>query len=216
LADLKEYAGELLATFQCAVPDPYAEVMLNTWNAYQCWINFQFSRSISGYAVGLRRCMGTRDSLQDLLGYMHMAPHKARQRIVELMRAVHLENGGCRHQYSALLQEGSEDVGYSDDHLWAILAVAAYLKETGDLSLLDEEFTYSDNGGLSEDLYHHLLRAVQYSFNDRGAHGLPRLRAADWNDTIGEGPDEEVSESVLVGMMLVKMAKDMVRLTKLG
>jgi cellobiose phosphorylase len=138
----------------------------------------------------------------------------ARRRILELVHAVQLQNGACRHQYSALTKEGSENVGFSDDHLWAVLAVSAYLKETGDLSILDEPLTYSDDRSVCEDLYRHLLRAIHYSYNDGGAHGLPRLRAADWNDTIGEGPDDEVSESVLVAIMLVRMADEMVRLTR--
>ncbi|MFW6189667.1 MAG: GH36-type glycosyl hydrolase domain-containing protein [Planctomycetota bacterium] len=216
LGELKDHASDLLSSLHCAGPDPCMDVMVNTWNAYQCWINFQFSRSISGYAAGLRRSMGTRDSLQDLLGYMHMAPDRARERILELMEAVHLQNGSARHQYSALTREGSEATGYSDDHLWAVLAAAAYVKETGDASILDEEFSYSDDRALSEDLYHHLLRAVGYSFGDLGEHGLPRLRAADWNDTLGEGPDDEVSESVLVGMMLVRAAREMIELTRVG
>jgi len=216
LEELKAYAGALVGRLQCSLPDPYAELMVNTWNAYQCWINFQFSRSISGYATGLRRSMGTRDSLQDLLGYMHMATDRARQRILEIVGAVQLQNGSCQHQYSALTREGSGQTGFSDDHLWAVLAVSAYVKETGDLSILDEQLSYSDNRELSEDLYSHLLRAVRYSFDDRGAHGIPRLRSADWNDTIGEGPDDEVSESVLVGMMLVRMANDLARLTELS
>jgi cellobiose phosphorylase len=216
LSELKERAVGLIEAFQCEAPDDHMAVMVNTWNAYQCWINFQFSRSISGHATGLRRSMGTRDSLQDLLGYMHMAPARARERIIELIRAVQLENGGCQHQYSALSQEGSGQTGFSDDHLWAILAVAAYAKETGDLGILGEQFSYSDNRGLTEDLYHHLLRAVQNRYNDRGAHGIPRLRSADWNDTIGDGPNDEVSESVLVGIMLVAMADLMVPLTERG
>jgi cellobiose phosphorylase len=214
LTELKEHAVGLIGAFQCEVPDAHVSVMVNTWNAYQCWINFQFSRSISGHATGLRRSMGTRDSLQDLLGYMHMAPDSARTRIIELIRAVQLEDGSCQHQYSALTQEGSGQTGFSDDHLWAILAVSAYVKETGDTGILDEQFSYSDNRNLTEDLYHHLLRAVQYSFNDRGAHGIPRLRSADWNDTIGDGPNDEVSESVLVGIMLVEMADLMAHLTE--
>lgn len=216
LEELKSYAGDLLSTFQCSVPDDHMALMVNTWNAYQCWINFQFSRSISGYATGLGRSMGTRDSLQDLLGYMHMSPDGARRRILELMNAVQLQDGSCQHQYSALTKEGAGEGGFSDDHLWSVLAVAAYVKETADIGILDEQFTYSDNRDLSEDLYHHLLRGIRYSFNDRGAHGIPRLRSADWNDTLGEGPDDEVSESVLVGIMLVKMAKDMMRLTELS
>ncbi len=209
IEEVKAHAAELLATLQCEVPDPHMQVMVNTWNAYQCWVNFLFSRSISGYALGLRRSMGTRDSLQDLLGYMHMAPRRARARLIEIIRATQLCDGSCRHQYSALTGEGSEEAGYSDDHLWTVLAAAAYVKETGDLSVLDEEISYSDDRTLSEDVFGHLLRAVRYSFDDRGAHGLPRLRAADWNDTIGDGPDDEVSESVLVGMMLVQAARDL-------
>ncbi|MFO7956086.1 MAG: glycosyltransferase [Candidatus Brocadiia bacterium] len=194
LDELKHHAADLLSALQCNVPDPHMQVMVNTWNAYQCWVNFLFSRSISGYALGLRRSMGTRDSLQDLLGYMHLAPDRARERLIEIIRATQLTNGSCRHQYSALTGEGSEEAGYSDDHLWTILATAAYVKETGDLSLLDEEVSYSDGRELSEDVFSHLLRAVRYSFSDRGAHGLPRLRAADWNDTIGDGPDDEARE----------------------
>jgi len=216
LDELKAYAGKLLSRFRCTVPDDYMDLMVNTWNPYQCWINFQFSRSISGYATGLRRSMGTRDSLQDLLGYMHMAHAGARRRLLEIMAAVQLENGGCQHQYAALTRQGSGQTGFSDDHLWSVLAVGAYVRETGDLSILDEEFGYSDNPDLTEDLYHHLLRAIRYSYGDRGAHGIPRLRSADWNDTIGEGPDDEVSESVLVGIMLVRMARDMMRLTELS
>ncbi len=216
LEELRNYATDLLGTLQCEVPDPAMGLMVNTWNAYQCWVNFLFSRSISGRDNGIGRSMGTRDSLQDLLGYMHLAPDRARERILEMVRAVQLENGACRHQYSALTKEGSESKGFSDDHLWLPLAVAAYVKETGDTDILEEEISYSDNRDLSEDLYRHLLRAVSYSFGDRAAHGLPRLRAADWNDTIGDGPDDEVSESVLVGMMLVKMAREMITLTELA
>ena len=145
---------------------------------------------------------------------MHLSPASARRRILELMEAVQLQNGACRHQYSALTRQGSDNIGFSDDHLWAVLSVAAYVKETGDVSILDEKFSYSDNPELSEDLYQHLLRAIRYSVNDRGPHGLPRLRAADWNDTIGGGPDDLISESTLVGIMLVKMADEMVGLTQ--
>ncbi len=216
LEDLKRYAVALLENLQCTAPDDEMNVMVNTWNAYQCWVNFQFSRSISGHAVGLRRGMGTRDSLQDLLGYMHMSPDGARRRLIEIMRAVQLQDGGCQHQYSALTQQGSGQTGFSDDHLWGVLATSAYVKETGDAAILDDEFSYSDNRELAEDLYCHLVRAIDYSVQDRGAHGIPRLRAADWNDCIGDGPDETTSESVLVGIMLVKMCRDMVRLTELG
>ncbi len=214
LQELKEHAVELLAALHCDVPDPYMQLMVNTWNAYQCWINFLFSRSISGRDNGIGRSMGTRDSLQDLLGYMHIAPERARERIVEMVNAVHLQDGSCRHQYNALTKEGSESKGYSDDHLWLPLAVCAYVKESGDYTVLDEQISYSDNRELTEDLYHHLLRAIRFSANDLGPHGLPRLRAADWNDCIGDSAHDEVSESVLVGIMLVKMAREMIPLTR--
>jgi cellobiose phosphorylase len=216
LEDLKGYAVGLLETLQCGIPDPEAGVTINTWNPYQCWINFQFSRSISGYATGLRRSMGTRDSLQDLLGYMHMAPGAARERLLEIVSATQLLSGGCQHQYSALTKKGSGEIGFSDDHLWIVLAVSRYLCETADYSILDEKLGYSDGEDRIEDLYHHMLRAIRYSYDDRGAHGIPRMRSADWNDCIGFDKDNLVAESVLSGLMLVHMAKEMGPLTEKG
>jgi cellobiose phosphorylase len=216
LGNLKEYAGGLLDAFNCKIPDPEAQVTINTWNPYQCWINFQFSRSISGYATGLRRSMGTRDSLQDLLGYMHMAPAAARMRILEIVRAVQLKNGGCQHQYSALSKQGSGETGFSDDHLWIVLAVSRYLRETADYSILDEKLPYSDAPNEAEDLYAHMMRAIRYSYDDRGVNGIPRMRSADWNDTIGFGKDNLVAESVLTGIMLVGMAREMGPITERG
>ena len=216
LEALKSYAGAFLETFSCEIPDPEAEVSINTWNAYQCWVNFQFSRSISGYATGLKRSMGTRDSLQDLLGTMHMAPGSARARILEIVGAVQLASGGCQHQYSALTKQGSGEIGFSDDHLWIVLAASRYLCETGDYSILDEKLPYSDAPDQTEDLYSHMLRAIRYSYDDRGEHGIPRMRSADWNDCIGFDKDNLVAESVLSGMMLVHMAKEMGPLTVRG
>jgi cellobiose phosphorylase len=211
---MRSWAVGLLGTLQCRLADPEAAVTLNTWNPYQCWVNFQFSRSISGHATGLGRSMGTRDSLQDLLGYMHMSPDGARARILELIGTVQQADGSCIHQYSALSKRGMGRGGYSDDHLWSVLAVAAYVKETGRIDILDERLAYCDDPGQVDDLHGHLLRAVRYSFNDRGVHGIPRLRAADWNDCIGSGPDDEISESTLVGTMLVMMARLLAEMTE--
>ena len=138
--------GRLLDIFQVNTPDEHTNRMVNIWNAYQCMITFNMSRSASYLRIGIGRGMGFRDSNQDLLGFVHMVPERARERILDLA-ATQLPDGGAYHQYQPLTKRGNNDVGtnFNDDPLWLVLAVAAYLKETGDWTILDDPTPYDNN-----------------------------------------------------------------------
>ena len=176
---------DLLSRFQVDCPDPNARRMLNTWNQYQCMATFNLSRSASFYETGIGRGMGFRDSNQDLLGFVHLVPDRARQRILDLA-ATQLSDGTCFHQYQPLTKEGNAEIGgdFYDDHLWLILSTCAYVKETRDSSILEEPVGYADTPGSEESLLHHLETSVAYTLRHRGEHGLPLIGHADWNDCL--------------------------------
>ena len=166
-----------------AVPDDDANRMVNIWNAYQCMVTFNMSRSVSSYETGISRGMGFRDSCQDLLGSVQLAPERARQRILDLA-GTQFASGGAYHQYQPLTKTGNDAIGagFNDDPLWLVLGVAAYLKETGDTAILDETVAFSDAGEAT--LYGHLERSVGYTLDRIGPHGLPLIGRADWNDCL--------------------------------
>jgi cellobiose phosphorylase len=176
---------DLLAGFQGECPDPHANRMLNTWNQYQCMATFNLSRSASLYETGIGRGMGFRDSNQDILGFVHLIADRARTRILDLA-ATQLADGTCFHQYQPLTKKGNADVGgdFYDDHLWLILSTCAYVKETGDTSILDEPVGYADTPGSGESLLHHLETSIAYTLEHRGDHLLPLIGHADWNDCL--------------------------------
>jgi len=161
-AALREYWDRLLGRIQVDTPDIHTNRMVNIWNAYQNMMTFNLSRSTSFYESGIGRGMGFRDSNQDLLGFVHMIPERARERILDIS-ATQLETGGAYHQYQPLTKRGNEDIGsnFNDDPLWLILGVAAYLKETGDWSILDEPVVYENQPGTEQPLYNHLERSLQ-------------------------------------------------------
>ncbi len=215
----------LLGTLQVDTPDIHTNRMVNIWNAYQCMVTFNVSRSASLFESGIGRGMGFRDSNQDLLGFVHMAPERARERILDLA-ATQLETGGAYHQYQPLTKRGNDDVGgdFNDDPLWLILSVAAYLKETGDWSILDEAVVYENRPGSEGPLYEHLQRSLRYTLDRLGPHGLPLIGRADWNDclnlnTFSEEPGEsfqttatkdgKTAESVFIAGMFVLAAKEL-------
>lgn len=136
---LRQYWDSLLSIVQVDTPDEHTNRMVNIWNAYQCMATFNMSRSASFYESGIGRGLGFRDSNQDLLGFVHMVPSRARERILDLA-ATQLPTGGAYHQYQPLTKRGNNDVGsnFNDDPHWLILGVAAYLKETGDWGILKE------------------------------------------------------------------------------
>ena len=222
---LGEYWKSLLALYQVQTPDTHTNRMVNIWNAYQNMVTFNMSRSASFYESGIGRGLGFRDSNQDLLGFVHMAPERARQRILDLA-ATQLESGGAYHQYQPLTKRGNDAVGgnFNDDPLWLVLAVAAYLKETGDWSILDEPAQFENKPGSEEPLYNHLLRSIRYTTERIGPHGLPLIGRADWNDCLnlncfssepGESfqtttsKDGKVAESVLIAGLFIQAVQEM-------
>jgi cellobiose phosphorylase len=184
-SSLTEHWTGLLARAQVNTPDPHTNRMVNIWNAYQCMITFNMSRSASYFESGIGRGMGFRDSNQDLLGFVHMVPQRARQRILDLA-ATQLPDGGAYHQYQPLTKRGNNDVGgnFNDDPLWLVIAVSAYLKETGDLGILEEITPYDNDPNLATPLEEHLQRSMRYTMDRLGPHGLPLIGRADWNDCL--------------------------------
>jgi cellobiose phosphorylase len=222
---LRKYWDETLGIYQVKTPDRHTNRMVNIWNAYQCMATFNMSRSASFYESGIGRGLGFRDSNQDLLGFVHMVPGRARERVLDLA-STQLESGGAYHQYQPLTKRGNNDVGsnFNDDPLWLILGVAAYLKETGDWSILDAPVPYDNKPGSETPLYEHLERSLHYTLDRLGPHALPLIGRADWNDclnlncfseTPGESfqtttnKDGKVAESVFIGGMFVLAAREL-------
>ncbi|MGH7441752.1 MAG: GH36-type glycosyl hydrolase domain-containing protein, partial [bacterium] len=163
-AGLKQQWNALLAKFQGRTPNEHANRMLNVWNQYQCMATFNLSRSASLYETGIGRGMGFRDSNQDLLGFVHLIPERARQRSLDIA-ATQLSDGTCYHQYQPLTKKGNADIGgdFYDDHLWLILSTCAYIKESGDKGILDAPVGYADKPGSKETLLHHLETSIAYT-----------------------------------------------------
>jgi cellobiose phosphorylase len=223
---LRTYWDQMLAVYQVTSPDEHTNRMVNIWNAYQCMVTFNMSRSASGYESGIGRGMGFRDSNQDLLGFVHMVPARARERILDIA-ATQFEDGGAYHQYQPLTKRGNNAVGsnFNDDPLWLVLGVAAYIKETGDWAILDAAVTFDNQPGSEQPLYEHLRRSIQYTLDRIGQHGLPLIGRADWNDclnlnTFSDEPGESfqtttnkdgnVAESVFIAGLFVMAAQEMV------
>lgn len=185
LADLKKSWTDLLSKYTVNTPDDKMNRMVNIWNQYQCMVTFNMSRSASYFESGIGRGMGFRDSNQDLLGFVHQIPDRARERILDLA-ATQFEDGGCFHQYQPLTKKGNDAVGgdFSDDPLWMILSTAAYIKETGDYSILDEMVPYRNDESLAQPMMHHLQQSFYRVVNNVGPHGLPLSMRADWNDCL--------------------------------
>ncbi len=182
---LRQYWDGLLGILQVETPDVHTNRMVNIWNAYQCMVTFNMSRSASGYESGIGRGMGFRDSNQDLLGFVHMIPQRARERIIDIA-ATQFDNGGAYHQYQPLTKRGNNAVGsnFNDDPAWLVLGVAAYIKESGDWGILDEPVPFDNQPGSEQPLYEHLRRSIQYTLDRIGSHGLPLIGKADWNDCL--------------------------------
>lgn len=225
---LKKHWDVLLKKFEVSTPDQHTNRMVNIWNAYQVMITFNMSRSASYFESGIGRGMGFRDSNQDLLGFTHMIPERARQRILDLA-ATQLPSGGAYHQYQPLTKRGNNDIGgnFNDDPLWLVLAVSAYLKETGEWGILNEAVPYDNQAGSEEPLYCHLERSIQYTLDRLGSHNLPLIGRADWNDCLNlncfsdtpgqsfqttTNKDSKVAESVFIAGLFVLAAKEMAEL----
>ena len=222
---LRQYWDSLLGIFHVDTPDIHTNRMVNIWNAYQCMATFNMSRSASFFESGIGRGLGFRDSNQDLLGFVHMAPVRARERILELA-ATQLASGGAYHQYQPLTKRGNNDIGggFNDDPLWLIVGVSAYLKETGDWSILEEPVPYDNESGSEAPLYDHLLRSFRYTLERLGPHRLPLIGRADWNDCLNlncfssapgqsfqttTNKDGKVAESVFIAGLFVHAGREL-------
>ncbi|MEE1003677.1 MAG: glycosyl transferase [Acutalibacteraceae bacterium] len=230
LAELKTYWTNLLSTYSVKSPDEKLDRMVNIWNQYQCMVTFNMSRSASYFESGIGRGMGFRDSSQDLLGFIHLIPERARERILDIA-ATQMEDGSAYHQYQPLTKKGNNDIGsgFNDDPLWLIFGVAAYIKETGDFSILDEMVPFDNDDSKADTLLVHLKRSFDHVTNNLGPHKLPLIGRADWNDCLnlncfsenpGEsfqtfGPSEgPVAESVFIAGMFVAVGPDYIRMCK--
>ena len=227
---LRAHWSGLLGKYQVSTGDERLDRMVNIWNQYQCMVTFNMSRSASYYESGMGRGMGFRDSCQDLLGFVHMIPERARERILDIA-ATQFPDGSAYHQYQPLTKKGNLDVGsgFNDDPLWLIAGTDAYLRETGDFGILDEQVDFDNDPALAQPLLEHLRRSFTYTRTHLGPHGLPLIGRADWNDCLnlncfsehpGEsfqitGPSEgPVAESVFIAGMFVKYGRDWVNILR--
>ena len=230
-AALQEYWKTLLAKYNVSSSDENVNRMVNIWNQYQCMITFNMSRSASYYESGIGRGMGFRDSCQDLLGFVHLIPDRARERIIDIA-STQFEDGSAYHQYQPLTKKGNSDIGsgFNDDPLWLIAGTSAYIRETGDVSILDEMVPFDNDRTVAKPLMEHLKRSFDYIIHHKGPHLLPLIGRADWNDCLnlncfsehpGEsfqtfGPSEgPVAESIFIAGMFIKYGKEYAELCEL-
>ncbi len=184
-AELRAMWDGLLNIYKVKSSDERLDRMVNIWNQYQCMITFCFSRSASFFESGIGRGMGFRDSNQDLLGFVHQIPQRARQRIIDIA-STQFPDGGCYHQYQPLTKRGNNDIGggFNDDPMWLIYGTVAYIKETGDFSILDEAVPFDNVAGSEVSLMEHLCVSFNHVTENLGPHGLPLIGRADWNDCL--------------------------------
>ena len=182
---LKAMWNSLLNTFTVDSGDARLDRMVNIWNQYQCMITFCFSRSASFFESGIGRGMGFRDSNQDLVGFVHLIPERARQRIIDIA-STQFADGSCYHQYQPLTKRGNNDIGsgFNDDPMWLVFGTSAYIRETGDMSILDEQVPFDNEPGSEVSLMEHLKVSFNHVTDNLGPHGLPLIGRADWNDCL--------------------------------
>lgn len=228
LEELHNYWEKLLSTYTVKSDDEKLDRMVNTWNQFQCMVTFNMSRSASYFESGIGRGMGFRDSTQDLLGFVHLIPERARERIYDIA-ATQMEDGSAYHQYQPLTKKGNSDIGsgFNDDPLWLIFGVAAYIKETGDWSILDDSVPFDNDESKAAPMMEHLKRSFRHVTDNLGPHGLPLIGRADWNDCLNlncfsETPGESfqtcanfesgIAESVFIAGMFVAVGPDYITL----
>ena len=224
LSELSAYWDNLLSIYAVNSSEEKLNRMVNIWNPYQCMVTFNMSRSASYFESGIGRGMGFRDSNQDLLGFVHQIPERARERILDIA-ATQFPDGGCYHQYQPLTKKGNNDIGggFNDDPLWLVLGTAAYIKESGDFSILDEQVPYDSDPNNVGTLLDHLRNSFYHVVNNLGPHGLPLIGRADWNDCLnlnchsvepGESfqtfgtSDGRVAESIFIAGLFTYVAPD--------
>ena len=230
LEELRTYWDNLLGKISIESEDPRLDRMVNIWNQYQCMVTFNMSRSASFFESGIGRGMGFRDSNQDLIGFVHQIPERARERIYDIA-STQFEDGSCYHQYQPLTKKGNAAVGgnFNDDPLWLILSTTAYIKETGDFSLLDEMVPFDNDASRAKSHFEHLKASFYHVVHNLGPHKLPLIGRADWNDCLNlncfsEDPNESfqttenqkggTAESLMIAGLFVVYGKEYVKLCK--
>lgn len=231
LAELRQYWDNLLGKFVIESNDDKLNRMVNIWNQYQCMVTFNMSRSASFFEVGIGRGMGFRDSNQDLIGFVHQIPERARERIIDIA-STQFPDGGCYHQYQPLTKRGNNAIGggFNDDPMWLILGVVSYIKETGDFSILDEMVPFDNDMSIAKTLYDHLTISFNHVVNNLGPNGLPLIGRADWNDCLNlncfsKDPNESFqttennsegskAESVMIAGLFVVYGQEYVKLSQ--
>ncbi len=225
---LKKYWDKLLSIYTLRSGDDRLNRMVNIWNQYQCVVTFNLSRSASYFESGIGRGIGFRDSNQDIAGFVHQLPARARERILDLA-ATQFEDGSAYHQYQPLNKKGNSNIGgnFNDDPLWLIWSTASYIRETGDFSILDEIVPFDNQPDKAATLFEHLKASFYHVVNNLGPHGLPLIGRADWNDCLNLNcfsitPDESfqtttnkdgrVAESVLIAGMFVFIGREFVKI----
>jgi len=228
LAELRKYWDTQLSVLNVNHPDPRLSRMVNIWNPYQCMVTYNMSRSASYFESGIGRGMGFRDSNQDLVGYVHMIAEQSKQRLIDIA-STQFDDGSAYHQYQPLTKRGNAEIGgnFNDDPLWLIFGVAAYIRETGNWSVLDEIVPFNNDSTNAASLFEHLNRSFRHVINHRGPHGLPLIGRADWNDCLNlncfsNNPDESFqttenqkggkAESVFIAAMFVLYGGDFVKM----
>lgn len=228
LQQLKDHWDSLLSNFNVRSHDEKLDRMVNIWNQYQCIVTYNMSRSTSYFESGIGRGMGFRDSNQDLIGFVHQIPEKSKERILDIS-ATQFEDGGAYHQYQPLTKKGNDAIGgnFNDDPLWLILSTSAYIKETGDWSILEEQVPFDNDESKAKSLFEHLKRSFYHVINNLGPHKLPLIGRADWNDCLNlncfsNNPDESFqttenqeggdAESVMIAGMFVLYGNEFVNL----
>ena len=227
---LNEYWDRLLGKINIDSGDDRLDRMVNIWNQYQCMVTFNMSRSASFFESGIGRGMGFRDSNQDLIGFVHQIPERARERIFDIA-STQFEDGSCYHQYQPLTKKGNSAVGgdFNDDPLWLILSTTEYIKETGDFSLLDEMVPFDNDASRAKPHFEHLKASFYHVVNNLGPHGLPLIGRADWNDCLNlncfsDDPNEsfqttgnkkgKTAESLMIAGLFVVYGKEYMKLCK--
>ncbi len=228
--DLRAYWDRLLGKINIDSGDDRLDRMVNIWNQYQCMVTFNMSRSASFFESGIGRGMGFRDSNQDLIGFVHQIPERARERIFDIA-STQFEDGSCYHQYQPLTKKGNSAVGgdFNDDPLWLILSTTEYIKETGDFSLLDEMVPFDNDASRAKPHFEHLKASFYHVVNNLGPHKLPLIGRADWNDCLNlncfsDDPNESfqttgnkkgnTAESLMIAGLFVVYGKEYVKLCK--
>lgn len=228
LEKLKDFWANLLSTYTVNSGDERLDRMVNIWNQYQCMVTFNMSRSASFFESGIGRGMGFRDSNQDLIGFVHQAPERARQRIIDIA-STQFEDGSAYHQYQPLTKRGNNAIGgnFNDDPLWLILSTTDYIKETGDYSILDQMVPYDNDDSKATTHFEHVKRSFYHTVNNLGPHKLPLIGRADWNDCLNlncfsEEPNESfqttgnkvgrTAESLMIAGLFVLYGKEFVKL----